>query len=86
MPKLKIKINKPESEVLLAEPINNEDPPEVLTEENTANVQTAVKYLNLLSPEQRKRVCNHYGYHKLDTCFDLVARSTAASKGQTAPK
>ena len=86
MPKLKIKITTPEPEPLLAEPINNEDPPEVLTEENTANVQTAVKYLNLLSPEQRKRVFNHYGYHKLDTCFDLVARSTAASKGQTAPK
>ena len=84
MPKLKIKINKPE--VLLAEPINNEDPPEVLTEENIANVQTAVRYLNLLSPEQRKRVFNHYGYHKLDTCFDLVARSTAASKGQRDPK
>jgi len=86
MPKYKIKVTKPEPEKLLAEPIENEDPPEILTEENTANVQTAVKYLNLLSAKQRKQVFNHYGYHKLDTCFNLVARSTAASKGQTAPK
>lgn len=86
MTKYKIKITKPEPEKLLAEPINNEDPPEIVTEDKRATVQTAVKYLNLLSPEQRKRVFNHYGYHKLDTCFDLVARSTAASKGQTAPK
>ncbi len=63
---------------LPAEPVSNEDPPQLITEQ----LGSIVGRLRKLSPEQQKKICNALGFHGLDDVIDFIRRLQGAIKGK----
>lgn len=67
-----------EPEPLPEEPIDNEDPPEVLVE----SLGGIVSKLKRLTPEQQKTIANRLGFHALNDIVGFIQRLQQAIKGK----